>query len=216
MHYLCFQIWGSDPTYLVGLRENLRLCPTFYPGYTILVYKDRNLSLPWLKNYPCEVIEEEDRGWYNFFWRLHFFDDRQQFETVAFRDADSRPSSKEAACHFKWQATGCEAYTMKDHPHHADPIMAGMWGIRYGVLYDVKSLIKQWLPGQQLQYGSDQKFLHHVVLPKVCKSLIRYGRKWKFPDKKVEHSNFIGEKIIIPPGTVVDEVSDADVQSGST
>lgn len=196
MKYLCFQLWGTDPTYVQGFYENLRQARRYYPGYQVLLYKEQGVP----GHFPCEVIERADEGWLNFFWRLHIFRDRQ-FEVVHFRDADSRLNCKEAKAVKHWEATKKTAYTMHDNPAHADPVMAGMWGIKGGVLPDQSDAIAEWLRLNPagLKYGCDQRFLHALVLPTIRNSLIRYGRYTKFPSADIDTCRFIGEKIIVPP-----------------
>ena len=192
-HYLCFQLWGADPTYVIGLKENIRLAKIYYPNHKILVYTCDNITydLP-----DCDTINEQDNGWYNYFWRLHAFDDRK-FDTISFRDADSRPSTKEAQTEQEWRNSDKLAYIMHDHKQHSSMIMAGMWGIRGDVIKDMRKMINEWIQDKRLEYGSDQLFLHQIIFPLIKMSIIRYGTRTKYPTQTMENCEFIGQKIIV-------------------
>ena len=51
---------------------------------------------------------------------------------VLSRDLDSRLSAREEAATQEWLHSGLAVHAMRDHPHHTQPLMGGMWGARLG------------------------------------------------------------------------------------
>jgi len=195
MNYICYQLWGNNPMYIKGMLENIKQVPKYYPGFKVILYKAHDLDF----DVPGVItISMPDEGMYNFFWRLHAFDDFY-FDRMLFRDADSRLNSKEQAAVMKWMRGDQLAYIMHDHKEHGDPIMAGMWGVRGRVITGIRREIKSWmgeLGGRKLEYGSDQWFLHARILPKIRHSLIRFGKRHPFPSDKIDVGDFVGQKIL--------------------
>ena len=37
-NYIVYQIWGNNPLYLIGIIENIKLCPIIYPKWKVKVY----------------------------------------------------------------------------------------------------------------------------------------------------------------------------------
>ena len=51
-------------------------------------------------------------------------------EVVVSRDLDSRITAREQAAVEDWLETGLTFHVMRDNPHHAALVLAGLWGAR--------------------------------------------------------------------------------------
>jgi protein O-GlcNAc transferase len=86
------------------------------------------------------------------------------------RDTDSRISEREIYAVEEWMASGKGFHIMRDHPWHKFPILGGMWGIRKGVIPNLKELINSF--NVQNSYGTDYQFLAAKVLPLVQNNMM--------------------------------------------
>ena len=88
---------------------------------------------------------------------------------------------------------------MRDHPHHTTQILGGMWGVRNGILKNIKELIYNYNKGDFWQV--DQNFLRDKIYPMVEHNsyvhdeFFNYNTHSKpFPIKRVG-GEFIGGRI---------------------
>jgi hypothetical protein len=81
------------------------------------------------------------------------------------RDTDSRLNSRESNAVNQWLKSNKDFHIMRDHPYHNTEILGGMWGVRNGLLSDIKDDIKKYVKGDFWQV--DQNFLKEIVYPKV-------------------------------------------------
>lgn len=203
MQLLCYQIWGDDPTYIEGMRENVKAAQTYYPGWRVLIYKDEKLDF---KTHGDVIVRNEPfkSHWESFFWRLHAFDDFK-FTRISFRDADSRLNTREQSAVENWMGRADKAsYVMHDHKHHAVTVMAGMWGIKGDVITQtipcIRDDIAEWIKDKELGYGSDQLYIHQKFWPLMHQNgVVRYGTRVKYPNPKIDVGQHIGQKFVIDP-----------------
>jgi len=87
-------------------------------------------------------------------------------DVAVFRDCDSRLSERERAAVDDWLASDRDVHVMRDHPWHNTEIMGGMWGVRRGTLWEMRTLIAQHEPRSYWQ--TDQDFLRAEVAPLVA------------------------------------------------
>src|SRR5258705_2986561 len=98
------------------------------------------------------------------FWRFLAATD-ETVDVAIFRDADSRLGARERAAVDEWLAGDHDVHLMRDHPWHRTAIMGGMWGVRGGALWNLRTLIAQHQPRSYWQ--CDQDFLRERVFPLV-------------------------------------------------
>jgi hypothetical protein len=86
---------------------------------------------------------------------------------------------------------------MRDHPHHNREILGGMWGVRNGLLKNIKELINDYTKGDFWQV--DQNFLREKIYPLVINnsfthdSYLNYNTNSKpFPSKRINRE-FVGD-----------------------
>jgi len=184
---ISFSLYGTSPMYLVGAVENAKLMPIIYPGWTMFVYHGAEvdqITLQALRLLGCETILMPHlygteptplvgtESVFGKFWRFQAMADPRA-EYVLFRDCDSRLNCREVVAVQHWLASGTLIHTMKDHRNHDRfHILAGMWGIKAGVV-DIMSLLRDW--PYSGDWFDDQVFLQHAIWPLVNHSSLRHG-----------------------------------------
>lgn len=197
-----FSLWGDKPMYTRGAVSNLVMGKRLYPNFTYRFYMSEELYdgplASELESRGAEVRLGNPRGeaWrVGLYWRLDALLDTK-VDVAIFRDADSRPSAREAAAVNSWIESGLPVHVMRDHRFHTAPIMGGMWGchpkkvkrlvkglrvsLNLRMDYALTASIEQGKSKHGRYAFSDQDWLADVVWPKV-------------KDKTLEH---IGERAV--------------------
>jgi hypothetical protein len=199
---IAFSLWGTDSRYLDGALQNASLARLFYPGWTCRYYIGQSTFeklnfINKLKSYNnVEIIKmEEDEDWTGMFWRFYTASD-PSVDIMISRDADSRLGFREATAVNEWVRSEKCFHIMRDHPQHAVSILGGMWGVKRGLLPDMKQAIKKYKPESFWQ--TDQLFLDKVIYPRVrAHSLVHdeFFEKKPFPEasKKRNVNHFVGQ-----------------------
>lgn len=143
MKIISFCLYGTDPLYVAGMKENIRLAPLMYPGWQVRIYTDLDLTDEPFKQPHVRVVKmKKFNGHSGMFARFLAVTDPEA-EYVIFRDADSRLNVREKAAVDEWIASGKEVHVMRDHDHHANWIaLGGMFGLK------CKMHIANALPGE--------------------------------------------------------------------
>lgn len=193
--YIIFQIWGSDPLFLIGLIENIKLAPSIYPGWKIRIYFN-NVPDQWLeliKTFPVELIKEKFNDKLRFqIWRiLPLFD--KKIDIFICRDTDSRINFREKVAVEEWINLEKPIHIMRDHPTgHKTIILAGMCGFNNIIIKKTLKLKNNELIHQlNLEdYDSDQEFLRKIIFPFFANNHLAHD--------KYRHFNFGCEKDFPP------------------
>jgi hypothetical protein len=113
------------------------------------------------------------------------------------RDTDSRLSNREKLAVDEWLESDKDFHIMRDHPYHNTEILGGMWGVRNGLLKNIKELIEDYTKGDFWQV--DQNFLKEKIHPLVITnsfvhdSYLKYNSNSKqFPSKRI-NKEFVGD-----------------------
>jgi len=195
MKVVAFSLWGDAPMYNIGAIKNANLVQEVYgDSWTSRFYLSNDVpqetidELNKIPNTQCVVMGDPE-DWYGTFWRFLAVDDS---DIAIFRDTDSRISEREYVSVLEWLETGAVVHIMRDHPHHSETILAGMWGCRSKDLITLinenqykknnlpeittlKESITHWIDfkihesvkaAEPHNYkGNDQKYLREVVYP---------------------------------------------------
>jgi tetratricopeptide (TPR) repeat protein len=169
---ICFSLWGEDPKYTYNAVLNARLAPRIYPGWRARFYVDESVPVEIveaLANYGARVIHvaSDPRLHLKLFWRFLASDD-PQVERFLCRDCDAVINSREKAAVDEWLDSDQPFHLMRDHPEHAELIMAGMWGGLAGWLPDLSEQAVRYYEnhGQKWRWV-DQDFLRERVWPVI-------------------------------------------------
>jgi len=122
-------------------------------------------------------------------------------EIMISRDTDSRLNLREKAAVDEWLSGDKNFHIMRDHPAHDATIMAGMWGVRNRLLFNMVDLINQYPTGDFWQI--DQNFLRDRIYPGIRAHACvhdEFFEKKPFPiqreggnDKEGNPMNFVGQ-----------------------
>jgi tetratricopeptide (TPR) repeat protein len=169
---ICFTLWGNDPKYTYNAVLNARLVPRIYPGWRARYYVDQTVPaeiVDALDNYGARIIRvaDDSRLYLKLFWRFLASDD-PQVERFVCRDCDALVNEREKAAVDEWIESGLPFHVMRDHPEHAELIMAGMWGGVAGCLPRLsEQAVHYYQQHRQKWRWVDQDFLRDQIWPLI-------------------------------------------------
>lgn len=193
---VAFSLWGNNEMYTKGAIENAKLMKEIYPEWDMVLYYNDTVDGNVIKELEKLNVKlykvGEEKGYH---WRFYAAD---EYETVIFRDCDSRISKRERIAVDEWLESDNSLHVIRDHPHHKIPygvnkpaILAGMWGIR-NFNFSMKELLKN---KETYEYGEDQKLLALIYdkyeNDRFVHDTFGNGKKIKH---QMEDYHFIGER----------------------
>ena len=195
---ITFSLWGQNPKYLIGAIKNAELAKEIYPDWTCRFYIGQSVPAPIvfqleeMKN--AEVVLRPEFGdWRGMYWRFEAASEGD-LEALISRDTDSRLNLREKAAVDAWLASDKGFHIMRDHPHHGYPVLGGMWGVKGGVIPNMKELIDAY--SQQDAYGTDYQFFADTIMPLLDPETImthdEFFRGTPFPTPR-KGLEFVGE-----------------------
>jgi hypothetical protein len=166
---ISFSLWGNDSKYTIGAIRNAELSPSVYPGWICRFYVGKSTDYKIkekLKQFShVEVLEINEEGdWTGMFWRFYPASEEDVAVMIS-RDCDSRLSEREKLAVDEWLNSEKGFHIMRDHPYHNTAILGGMWGVKKGVLPEMKKLIDGYIKGSFWQV--DQNFLREIIYPLI-------------------------------------------------
>ena len=193
---ISFSLWGDDPKYTMGAIENASLSKIIYPDWVCRFYIGKSVPLHIVEHLSkfnnTEIVKMNEEGdWRGMFWRFWIASD-ESVDIAIVRDCDSRVWLRERTAVKEWLASDKDFHIIKDHPYHSTPILGGMWGVRNGLLKDMRLLCDNYDQGNFWQV--DQNFLSEVVYPIVKGNSITHSFSGAQPLPQNRDSNhFIGQ-----------------------
>lgn len=192
---ISFSLWGDNQKYTIGALKNVSLANQIYPGWICRFYVGMSTPDDIVKELETkenvEVIRMNEQGeWNSMFWRFFPIGD-DDVEIMLSRDCDSRLSIREKNCVDEFINSDKMFHSMRDHPFH-NGIMGGMWGVKKGILQNIKELIIDWPKTNQWQ--TDQSFLNSIVYNLVSDTIMTHDSIHlnNFPTKREDYK-FVGE-----------------------
>lgn len=216
---ISYSVYGESPKYLVGMVRNIELAAQLYPNWYVAVYCDHNaynFLSPYSNLHHTSLILHDDDHWCPRMMARFLIADDPTVERFIVRDADSRLSKREVEAVQQWINEGTRGHVMRDHPAHAQPMMGGLWGIRFS---ENDFPCKQWMgnairdylasypensqfrPYKTNDYADDQNFLHKFIWPYIQHSCTQhdsvsrhaYPGSKPFPSPRPDFPRFVGE-----------------------
>jgi hypothetical protein len=196
---ISFSLWGDNPKYTIGAIRNAELTPIIYPGWVSRFYCGESVPTDIIKTLISlpnteVVVMDVDGDWTGMFWRFYACEDS---DIMLSRDTDSRLSLREKLAVDEWLSSDKDFHIMRDHPYHNTEILGGMWGVRNGLLKNIKELIGDYTKGDFWQV--DQNFLREKIHPLVVNnsfthdSYLNYNINSKpFPSERINRE-FVGD-----------------------
>jgi tetratricopeptide (TPR) repeat protein len=138
---IAFSLWGTNPRYLRGAVRNLQEVPLVYPGWVCRFYVDDSVPVEFVNlaiELGAQVIQQpaNQSVRQKLSWRFLVAND-PTVRRFLVRDADAVVSTREALAVMEWLESDRWFHVMRDYWTHTDPILAGMWGGRSGLLPDL-------------------------------------------------------------------------------
>jgi tetratricopeptide (TPR) repeat protein len=182
---VCFSLWGNEKKYTHTAVLNAKLVPTVYSGWKARFYVDASVPLEIIEaiiNYGAQVImmEEDSRTYLKLFWRFLAASD-VNLDYFICRDCDSIVNYREKAAVDEWLSSGKLFHIMRDHPEHAELIMAGMWGGAAGILPDLANQAVNYYETHETKWRwVDQDFLRDHVWPLIKNVSLTHDSQYLF------------------------------------
>lgn len=199
-----YSLYNDRPKDTINAIINCLLIPAVYPGWVARFYVDdtipRDVDRILRSFVHVEVINmPRHAAGEAMLWRFLAAEDA---DIMISRDADSWVSMREKVCVDAWIESGKAFHVIRDHCYHSQKVMGGMWGVRGGVLGDVRDLAATWTANS----AYDQGFLADVIYPRVRESMIvHYGHpQFNFDGQEVR-GYFDDGGIPIPEYNDIDE-----------
>ena len=184
-----FCIYGREqPKYHTGLLDNIQLASVHFPDWRVIVYVGSDTSTDYIRTLqaaPNVVVRMTGiTGHRNSLYRF-FALEEPNVELMMVRDADSRIHWKDRWAIQRFLESGRGAHIIRDHRQHDIQMLAGLWGLRKGVLArPLREMVAEWSPvhggsgsvDDPLGFGIDQNFLRLVLYPLITEhSLVTYS-----------------------------------------
>jgi len=194
MRVITFSMWGDNPMYLDGALKNSKLAEIYYPDWRCRYYVSTQNTpehvyreLEHVDN--CDVVLVDEVG--SLKSTIHRFSPLSDVSVEYFlvRDLDSRLGERESLAVAEWIEAETDFHIMRDHPEHAAPMLAGMWGARGGCVQEYDQFLDEYkdvLNNEDPQV--DQYFLWQYILPRIKTATVHdeitpYGGN-PFPSKR--------------------------------
>lgn len=198
---ITFSLWGDNPKYVIGALKNVELAKILYPDWICRFYVGKSVPKQILnilnKNENVEIVEMDENGnWSGMFWRFYPASE-DDVDIMISRDCDSRLSQREKSAVDEWINSDKGFHIMRDHPYHGVEILGGMWGVKKGVLPEMKKFIDEFIKGEFWQV--DQNFLKEKIYPLIFNNSMVHDEfhnyesfKKKFPLERL-NKEFVGD-----------------------
>src|SRR5688572_9393291 len=146
--------------YQTGAIRNAERIAEFYPGWKMVVYCDSAIPLSVVDELCNRKVDVRTVDNCSMFHRFLINDD-PTVERYLVRDADSRLNKREAGAVKEWIESGKSFHVIRDHPHHPQPMLGGLWGGTTGK-FNMASLM-HGVNIKDRSYGADMRFLAQRV-----------------------------------------------------
>ena len=202
MNYISYSLFGDNPLYLVGAVENARIVKNELSDWKAIFYLGPQIDKEVVEDLIRfgAILKFHDKTWHNngSFWRFYAMYEPEA-ELVITRDVDSRISQREINALKDWVNSTLPFHIMRDHPHHNESILAGMFGA------DAKQFCQLASINDMFSFGdgkySDQEFLKQAIYPFIKRAALihdsffrREARSFLFPTRRID-GEFVGEVI---------------------
>ena len=177
---ISFSIWGDSFHYVLGAILNADIAEKDWPDWICRFYISPNVPKEAVDELSKRdnveiVLMERDESWNGMFWRFFAASD-PEVDVAIFRDTDSRLNPRDKAAVDEWLNSPPEkkVHIIRDNCQHGWVICGGAWGVRGGILKDIKNKINNFELKEQERFnkhGIDQMFLQYEVYQSLINNL---------------------------------------------
>ena len=186
-----FTLFGDQEKYWKGLLVNIDLIHDKFPDWEIWVYVGNDVPTSVIHTLSSMLnvilIKTHETGMVNKFFRFIPIDD-PDVEICIIRDADSRIYERDEYCIHDFVVSTAGAHIIRDHPNHHHRMMAGMWGIKQGVIgIPIYTLFSHWRASRGTSnFWDDTEFLVHLIYPRIASFALIHDelRNYEPPEQK--------------------------------
>jgi hypothetical protein len=179
MKVFTFTLYGTNPKYVRGLHENIKIISEKFPDFKVAVFCGNDAPVHEFANYPHVVLGPAKYP--DHLARLDRFCaiDDKNVEIMIVRDSDSRINERDEWCIREFIKSPHMAHIIRDHPYHTTQIMAGLWGIKQGCIrhLDMRRYIDLYIQQNRhiRRQDCDQHFLRDIIYPKIVDMSLIHG-----------------------------------------
>lgn len=172
-----FSLFGPLEKYSRGLMINIHMIQNYFPDWHIHVWLGNGVLEETIKQLAgisnLTVFPTNEDGFINASYRFFSIDD-DNVEVMIVRDADSRVNERDRACIEDFVTSQNMFHIIRDHPNHHHLIMAGMWGIKQGLLQrKMSDIFQEWKNRNNVNdFWSDTNFLKSIYTIGVYHAMI--------------------------------------------
>lgn len=128
--YVSFSLFGKAINYRNGAIENVNLIQNLRPEWKIIIYYSEEIDGKTLEklaiNDKVKLVKKNRKGYDALLWRyIPFYELNDSIVIV--RDCDSIITNRELSLLDEWQDSNMPFHIIRDHLHHSELIMAGLF-----------------------------------------------------------------------------------------
>lgn len=175
-----FCLYGPEcPKYHGGLLENITLAAVHFPDWRVFVYVGSDTSEAYIQKLRGQanvVLRFTNISGHKNSIHRFFAIDEDGVDLMMVRDADSRIHWKDRWAIRSFLESGKGAHIIRDHKAHQIHVLAGLWGLRRGVLGErISDIYSAWIPewagsgdkNDPNGFGIDQNFLRLKIYDRI-------------------------------------------------
>lgn len=187
LNVFSFCIYGPEqPKYHGDLLRNIDIITEHFPDWRIFIYVGADTTESYIRtlnSYPNVLLRFTNIVGHKNSVHRFFAIDEPNVNLMMVRDADSHVHWKDRWAINDFLASGKGVHMIRDHPWHTCRILAGLWGIRKGVLKEsIRDIYERWTPvsagsGKDPHgFGIDQNFLTVCIYDRIADdSIVHYS-----------------------------------------
>ncbi len=199
---IAFSLFGRGQFYYECALASASMALAIFPEWQCRFYCGADVpaslrnSLIRLRAQVATSGSRKSMNWSGLFWRFLAFDD-PDVDFVMVRDVDSPFTVRERLAVDDWLASEFPFHVIRDHRKHVEPMMAGLWGGRTGLLPPLAPMVGKFLPTAESRY-CDQHFLRLHIWPLIRDITLAHDRYYTLrnsrrpPEHSTENMTHIG------------------------
>lgn len=189
LNLVSFSLYGHQPRYCEMAVLNILTARVHLPDFVCRFYLDNTVPPTLVQRLQalgaqCVHMGDKCQDMPATFWRFLAMDDAQA-DCVLVRDVDALIDAREALAVQQWCQSGQAFHIIRDDCCHTELILAGLLGIRSGILRGIAQSITDFVQSQghaAWRRYADQLFLRYRVWPAVRAHHVAHDRIYGFGD----------------------------------
>lgn len=190
--------------YYGGAIKNAEMYAEWQPEWTLRFYvgesvPDSLLGALHNANGNTEVIRvDEPENQTATWWRFRAISTPANHDFIIFRDVDSRPFSRERVAVEEWLQSSYPYHVMRDHQFHGRQLLAGLWGLKSSVYYELSGLPSSLNQSNDF-YGGEQIELLLKVWPQCRRKIMAHIGCYNIFEKVTQRRPFSISRTDVEP-----------------